>query len=219
MEKSKPKTIFPFFEDVSTDSTDSLFVRKTIPNGTVVFDEGDPCGGVVFVLNGSIEVSKVGSTGRKVILYRLAGGDACILTIASVLSNISYPATATVEKDAEVILLPVQQFKRLMATNDGLQQYIYKLISTRLLEVITLIDDIIFRRIDERLIEFLLKKAPKDGDIIEMTHEGLAIQVGTAREVVSRILKGLERDGCVQLSRGKLRVISRSSLEGKLSDC
>lgn len=219
IKSSNAHSIFPFFEDISTESSDSLFLRKTIPKGTVIFNEGDQCGGVAFVLNGSIRVSKVAKNGRKVILYSLGSGDCCILTIASVLSNISYPATATVEKDAEVILLPVQQFKMLMATNVELQQFIYKLISTRFLEIMTLIDDIIFRRIDERLIEFLLKKAHKDGDIIEMTHEELSIQLGTAREVISRIMKGLERDGCVQLSRGKVRVISRSSLEDRLSEC
>lgn len=218
MGKSKSSNIyelFPFFKE----SADAFFMRKIIPHGTVVFDEGDECGGVVFVLDGSIRVSKVGSNGREVILYRLGSGDSCILTIASVLSDLSYPATATVENDAEVILLPVQQFKRLLAVDAGLQKYIYKLISTRLLEVMTLIDDIIFRRIDDRLIEFLLKEADKDGDIIKMTHEELAIHLGTAREVISRVMKELERNGYVQLSRGKVRVISRSRLAEKLSDC
>ena len=105
-----------------------------------------------------------------------------------------------------------------MATNVELQQFVYKLISERLLEVMTLIDEIIFRKIDERLIEFLLKKALKDGETIEMTHEELSIQLGTAREVISRIMKGLERDGCIKLSRGKVRIINRSSLEERLSD-
>lgn len=200
------------------ESTDSFFVSKNIPKGTVIFSEGDQCGGVAFVLNGSIRVSKIGKNGREVILYRVSRGESCVLTIASVLSTISYPATATVEEEIEVILIPVQQFKTLMATNVKLQQFVYKLISERLLEVMTLIDEIIFRRIDERLIEFLLKKALKDGDIIEMTHEELSIQLGTAREVISRIMKGLERDGCIQLSRGKVSIINRSSLEKRLSD-
>ena len=87
------------------EATDSLFLSKRIPKGTVVFGEGDQCGGVAFVLNGSIRVSKIGKNGREVILYRVSSGDSCVLTIASVLSNISYPATAMVEEDVEVILI------------------------------------------------------------------------------------------------------------------
>lgn len=212
IERSTTETLFPFLKD------HSLFVSKRIPKGTVIFDEGDQCGGIAFVLNGSIRVSKVGKNGREVVLYRVCRGDSCILTIASVLSNISYPATAIVEEDVEVILIPVQQFKMQMAINFELQQFTYKLISERFLEVMTLIDEIIFRRIDERLIEFLLKQASKDGDIIEMTHEELAIQLGTAREVISRIMKGLERDGYIQLSRGKVRIMNHSNLKERLSD-
>lgn len=212
-------SLFPFLQDLITDSKDSLFLKRSFPSKTILLDEGDQCNGVAFVLNGSIQVSKVGSNGRKVILYRLGKGDSCILTIASVLGNIFFPATAVVEKDAEVIIIPVESFKELMVTNGGLQQYIYKLISTRLIEVISLIDELIFRRIDDRLIEFLLKQAHSDGDIIEMTHEELSTQLGTAREVISRILKGLEREGSIQLSRGKVRVLSRSMLAKKLSDC
>lgn len=212
-------SLFPFLQDLITDSKDSLFLKRSFPSKTILLDEGDHCNGVAFVLNGSIQVSKVGSNGRKVILYRLGKGDSCILTIASVLGNIFFPATAVVEKDAEVIIIPVESFKELMVTNVGLQQYIYKLISTRLIEVISLIDELIFRRIDDRLIEFLLKQAHNDGDIIEMTHEELSTQLGTAREVISRILKGLEREGSIQLSRGKVRILNRSMLAEKLSDC
>lgn len=218
LEDAKLLSLFPFFKDLRTPANHSLMGRRTIPSGTVIFDEGDQCSGVAFVCGGSIRVSKVGTNGRTVILYKLGRGDSCILTIASVLGNISFPATAVVEEDADVFLIPVELFKELMVTNAGLQQYIYKLISTRLIEVISLIDEITFRRIDDRLIEFLLRKAPNDGDAIEMTHEELSIQLGTAREVISRILKGLEREGYIQLSRGKVKVLSRSRLAEKLSD-
>lgn len=119
IERLNTETLFPFLKD------NSLFVSKRIPKGTVIFDEGDQCGGIAFVLNGSIRVSKVGKNGREVVLYRVCRGDSCILTIASVLSNISYPATAIVEEDVEVILIPVQQFKMQMAINFELQQFTY----------------------------------------------------------------------------------------------
>lgn len=203
---------FPFFE-----SPTIAFIQKAIPKDTVIFNEGDECGTVAFLLSGSIRISKIGKNGREIVLYRLGSGDSCILTISSVLANISYPATAVIEEDAEAILLSIQQFKELMTINPEFQQYIYKLLAARLLEVMTLVDEIVFHKMDERLIEYLLRHSKNDEDIIEITHEELASQLGSVREVISRLLKGFERDGLIQLSRGKVKIMHRSGLEEKLS--
>ena len=208
----KVHQFFPFFE-----SPTIAFIQKAIPKDTVIFNEGDECGTVAFLLSGSIRISKIGKNGREIVLYRLGSGDSCILTISSVLANISYPATAVVEEDAEAILLSVQQFKELMTINPEFQQYIYKLLAARLLEVMTLVDEIVFHKMDERLIEYLLRHSKNDEDIIEITHEELASQLGSVREVISRLLKGFERDGLIQLSRGKVKIMHRSGLEEKLS--
>jgi len=208
----KVHQFFPFFENPTI-----AFIQKAIPKDTVIFNEGDECGTVAFLLSGSIRISKIGKNGREIVLYRLGSGDSCILTISSVLANISYPATAVVEEDAEAILLSVQQFKELMTINPEFQQYIYKLLAARLLEVMTLVDEIVFHKMDERLIEYLLRHSKNDEDIIEITHEELASQLGSVREVISRLLKGFERDGLIQLSRGKVKIMHRSGLEEKLS--
>ena len=212
MDILKVHQFFPFFE-----SPTIAFIQKAIPKDTVIFNEGDECGTVAFLLSGSIRISKIGKNGREIVLYRLESGDSCILTISSVLANISYPATAVVEEDAEAILLSVQQFKELMTINPEFQQYIYKLLAARLLEVMTLVDEIVFHKMDERLIEYLLRHSKNDEDIIEITHEELASQLGSVREVISRLLKGFERDGLIQLSRGKVKIMHRSGLEEKLS--
>lgn len=212
MDILKTHQFFPFFENPTI-----AFIQKAIPKDTVIFNEGDECGTVAFLLSGSIRISKIGKNGREIVLYRLGSGDSCILTISSVLANISYPATAVVEEDAEAILLSVQQFKELMTINPEFQQYIYKLLAARLLEVMTLVDEIVFHKMDERLIEYLLRHSKNDEDIIEITHEELASQLGSVREVISRLLKGFERDGLIQLSRGKVKIMHRSGLEEKLS--
>jgi len=208
----KVHQFFPFFENPTI-----AFIQKAIPKDTVIFNEGDECGTVAFLLSGSIRISKIGKNGREIVLYRLGSGDSCILTISSVLANISYPATAVVEEDAEAILLSVQQFKELMTINPEFQQYIYKLLAARLLEVMTLVDEIVFHKMDERLIEYLLRHSKNDEDIIEITHEELASQLGSVREVISRLLKGFERDGLIQLSHGKVKIMHRLGLEEKLS--
>jgi len=211
--------LFSFLEKIETEFEEKKLLTKIIPKGTKVFDEGDECGGVPFVIKGVIRVSKIGKNGREIILYRLKSGDACILTITSVLSNIAYPAIAVVEENAEVILLTVPQFKKAMASNTDFQHFVYKLLSDRFLDIMTLIDEIIFRKVDERLIEFLLTNSEKNGDIIEMTHDDIAVELGTAREVISRLIKNLEKEGSIQLSRGKIRVVGRQALAKKLSEC
>ncbi|WP_017755535.1 Crp/Fnr family transcriptional regulator [Calidifontibacillus oryziterrae] len=211
--------LFPFFKDIRFENdVESLFVTKVYPKGTKVFDEGDHCGGVAFLLSGRIRVSKIGKNGREVILYRIKRGDTCILTISSVLSGITYPATATVEEEVEVVILTVKQFKALLARNSELQQFVYRLLSERFLEVVTLMDEIIFRKTDDRLIEFLLSHTQENGDIIEKTHDEIATELGTAREVVSRIMKSLERNGFIQISRGRVRITNRLLLAEKLSE-
>lgn len=210
--------IFPFLTELNDATLNPSLLTKIIPKGMKVFDEGDRCGGVPFILKGVIRVSKFGKNGREITLYRLTNGDACLLTITSVLSNIAYPATAVVEEEAEVVLLTVQQFTEMMKSNTYLQHFVYKLLSDRFLEVMTLIDELIFRKIDERLIEFLLGNSRQNGDIIEMTHDEIAIELGTAREVISRVIKSLEKEGYIQLSRGKVRVLNRKALEEKMSE-
>lgn len=188
---------------------------KLINEGTFIYHEGDECSSIAFVINGSIRVAKTGMNGREVTLYRVNRGEACILTVSSILSKISYPATAIAETDTEVIILPVNQFRALMVSNTELQHYIYKLLSERLVDVLALVDAIIFRRMDERLIEFLVERS-QHNEILEITHEEIAIELGSAREVVSRIMKEIEKEGLIHLSRGKVTLINRQKLEEKL---
>lgn len=208
------ENIFPFITECMKGSNVTQY-PKIIKEGTFIYHEGDECSSIAFVINGSIRVSKTGMNGREVTLYRVNRGEACILTVSSILSNISYPATAIAETDTDVIILPVKQFRASMASNSELQHYIYKLLSERLVDVLALVDAIIFRKMDERLIEFLLQKS-HHSEILEITHEEIAIELGSAREVVSRIMKEIEKEGLIQLSRGKITLLNRKKLEEKL---
>lgn len=206
--------LFPFL--LRAEDTTGLFAARRISKGTCFYNEGDDCDTVALVLNGSIRVSKIAKNGREVNLYRVQQGETCILTISSILSHSPYPATATVEQDSEVILLPVSKFQELMGTNPDFQTYIYRILSERLLEVLTFVEEVMFRKIDERVIEFLLNKLGQDGDTLTITHDELAVELGTAREVVSRIMKVLEREGSIALTRGKITLASRKQLEEKI---
>lgn len=215
--QSNKEHVFSFIGGVEKQIDVNHLSPIRIKKGTLVFNEGDECGSIALVVKGSIRVSKISKNGREVNLYRVKHGETCILTISSILSSIPYPATATVEEDADVIILPVEQFHILMQKNVEFQQYIYKILSERLLEVLTLVEEVMFRKMDERVIDLLLNKFQNDMTTLDITHDQIAIELGTAREVVSRIMKSLEREGYLSLSRGKVLLLSRSKLEEKLA--
>lgn len=210
--------LFPFLQEDFVNTSNGVVVKKAIPKGETIFDEGDICGGVPFIIKGTVRVSKVGKNGKEINIYRVTSGETCILTVTSVLSNSPYPATAITEQDVEAIMIPFDQFKNFMTSSFQFQQYVYKLIIERFQEVLTLIDEIIFRSTDERIVSFLLNNSQRDGDTIEVTHDKIAIEIGTAREVVSRFLKEMERKGWIQLARGKVIVSKRTLLEEKMTN-
>lgn len=212
---SKMNELFPFLKNTPED----LFITKLIPKGETIFNEGDSCGGVPFVISGTVRVSKIGKNGKEMNIYRVEKGETCVLTVTSVLSGSLYPANAIAEDEVEVIILPFDQFKKYMAASANFQQYVYNLIIERFQEVLTLIDEIIFQRTDERIIRYLLKHTSQNGDFIETTHDKIAIELGTAREVVSRFLKEMEKEGWIQPTRGKVIVTNRSLLQQKIADC
>lgn len=204
------RELFPFF--ILDQNSESLMNTAKIPAGRIVFQEGEACEVIAFILKGVIRVSKVGKNGKELPLYRVTSGESCILMISSTLASIGYPATATVEEDVDVLLLSVPVFKKWMQENLALQTFVYKLLSERLVSVMTLIEEIVFHKMDERVAEFLLEKG-KGVPSLSITHDRIAMELGTAREVVSRIMKDFQRKGWIEMSRGKVTIISRDSLQ------
>lgn len=190
----------------------STLNKLKIPAGSVVFVEGNRCDGIAIICKGIVRVSKIGTTGREIILYRVFPGEPCILTLSCALSGLHYPATATIEEDAEVVLVPVKQFGNWLSQNDSVRQFVYGQFTERLLSVMTLIEEVAFRKIDQRLAEFLYEKTAKT-NIIEATHDEIACELGTAREVVSRLLKDFQNDSVLDLFRGRIIVKDRNLLK------
>lgn len=171
----------------------------------------------MFVLSGVIRVSKISTNGKEVNLYRVRRGESCVLTASSVLSNSPFPATAVVEEVAETIIVPKETFSTMMSTNDQLRQFTYQTLMGRFMTMMQMIEDIVFEKMDKRIIEFLYARcSQRTTDVIEMTHEHIATELGTAREVVSRILKHLEREGYIKLARGKVKLLNKAALCDKL---
>jgi len=205
--------LFPFLYENEMNEYFSI----QIPKETIIFQEGDDCSSVAFVVSGVIRVSKISENGKEVNLYRVCRGESCVLTISSVLSNSPFPATAVVEKDVEAILVPKEIFRKMMTTNDELRQFTYQTLMGRFMTMMHMIEDIVFQKMDKRIIELLYTQFKHHhSDVIEITHEFIANELGTAREVVSRILKHLEREGYIKLARGKIKLLNIEALCDKL---
>lgn len=188
-----------FLEEIFTNS-----IYTKIPAKTFIFFEGDKCENFSLLLSGSIKVYKNSEKGREITLYRITKGESCILNASCIISKTEFPAIAVVEKDAEVILIPSAFAKDWLRSYDVWRNYIFSLITKRFSSVLEIIEEVAFRRVDSRIVEFLLKSVNPKSLEIKVTHQKIASELGTSREVVSRILKDLELENLLELKRGSI---------------
>lgn len=179
--------------------------RHSFSAGTHLYWEGDTCSGIAFLLSGSIRVYKSGESGREITLYEIGPGETCILNASCILGNKSYPANAVTISGGEFVLVPAPDFRCLLGSHETMRDFVFSLLSERLGEVMELVNEVAFRRMDERLMEYLVEKSG-DG-VLLATHQKVASDLGTSREVVSRLLKDLERQGKLQLGRNTITLL------------
>lgn len=179
-------------------------IYKEVPEKTPLYHDGDSCEGIAFVLSGEIRVFKVGEEGREITLYEIYPGETCILNASCLLSGSSYPANAVALTDVALLFVPAGAFLRLVATYEGMRAYVFSFLNRRFAEIIELLENVTFGRLDVRLHDYLIEKA--DDGVLLTTHQNIANDLGTSREVVSRLLKDFERKGKVFLSRNKIRL-------------
>ena len=179
--------------------------RMVLPSGHVVFRAGDSCQGLPLVLKGVIRVQMTGASGNSIVLYRIGEQDLCTLSVGCLMATRGYRAEAVVEEAAEVLVLPLGLFEALMASSAQFRREMMAAYGRRLDDLMLLVEEVAFRRMDDRLEDWLAQRMK--GAIIDITHQALAEELGTAREVVSRLLKELERQGRVSLGRGRIEVL------------
>lgn len=182
--------------------------RKEVPGKTHLYWEGDSCSGIAFLLAGEIRVYKGGESGREITLYEIGPGETCILNASCILGNNAYPANAVTTADSALLLVPAREFKRLLDSHDTMRAFVFSLLSQRLTEVMALVHEVAFGRLDQRLADYLLEKS-SDG-ILAATHQKIANDLGSSREVVSRLLKDFERQGRLLLGRNEIRLVDES---------
>jgi CRP/FNR family transcriptional regulator len=203
--RSKLLERFPFFRQLPAPRLERLLAEaeiRQLPAGSVMFDASQPCRGFPLVLEGALRVAKCAPNGREILLYRVEPGQSCILSGGCLLGHSDYTARAVVEEDVLLVSLPVALFNELMLDFEPFRLFVFGMYGERLADVMQLVEEVAFRRLDERLAQLLIHRGP----VVEATHQKLADELGSVREIVSRLLRSFEERGWVKLERERITV-------------
>ncbi|MDR2189352.1 MAG: Crp/Fnr family transcriptional regulator [Azonexus sp.] len=182
-----------------------------LPAGAQVFAERQPCQGFPLLLEGRIKVGKSAANGRELMLYRVEPGGSCIISSSCLLGRSDYNARGVAETPLTLLLLPVPVFAELMLAHAPFRDFVFHLFAERIAELMQLVEEVAFARLDQRLARLLLARPD---DVLAVTHQQLADELGSVREIVSRLLKGFAAQGLVSLGREQITLIDRSGLQG-----
>ena len=178
------------------------------PAGTLLFDVGMACQALPLLLEGRIKVSKRAENGREIRLYSVRPGELCIVTVSCLLGGEPYPATGVAETAVSALGLPRALILRLMAEHPPFREMAFNLFAERLTGLMQLVEEVAFRKLDQRLAAWLLERGP----LIAASHQQVADELGSVREIVSRLLTHFEEEGCVRLGRERIEVIAPAAL-------
>jgi CRP/FNR family transcriptional regulator, anaerobic regulatory protein len=200
---------FPVFRKAPRELVQGMLKagrQAAVPADTRIYSDGDDCQAIAFVLSGDIRVYKIGETGREITLYEIGPGETCILNASCILSGSAYPANAVATTDVEALFVPSADFRRLVMAHDEMRTFVFTLLSQRLATVMELVEEVAFGRMDQRLMDYLIERSGNNK--LESTHQKIASDLGTSREVVSRLLKDFERRQKVKLSRNSITLLA-----------
>ncbi len=213
------ESAFPFIQSLTKQDKELLLGQSrhsTFPAETIIMNESLKCSGISLIVSGLVRIYKLSDEGREVTLYRIGRGETCVLTVACLLGSdaVPYPVSAVAEHDTLMVVLPMEAFRQLFQTCDAVRQFVFSAMAAKFYTVLSLVENMTFKRTNERLMELLITKTGGGTYPLYATHESIASELGTAREVVSRLLKEFERDGILTMQRGKvtLKSINRNAI-------
>ncbi|HHI77347.1 MAG TPA: Crp/Fnr family transcriptional regulator [Gammaproteobacteria bacterium] len=191
-----------------------------LPRGAPICELGQECSHLALVLEGRARVYELAESGREITLYRVEAGECCILTASCIMGGERFPAFARCEQDLEAVLIPAAQVEGFMLRHAAWRRFVWRLLASRLAGVLLLLEEVTFRRLDQRLMRYLLRHTREPGRReLHLTHQAIADDLGTSREVVSRVLKDLEQRGLLRLARGRIGIDDPRGLELVLAQC
>ncbi len=205
-------TAFPDLAGLESSAKEILLKYARIveaPVGTVGYREGGSCGAYVMRLAGQSRVFKMSSSGREILLYRVHAGETCVITTTCLLGNSDYPASTIVEEAIRDVIVPSAAFNQLMIDSKVFRTFVMTNYGALISDLIVLLDEVAFHNLDARLAKLLLEAG---SDSVKRTHQQIADELGTAREVVSRQVKRFEQKQWVALGRGQVEILDRAAL-------
>jgi len=203
--------LFPAFKELAPQRLERLFAASqwvSAPAGTVLFDAHQPCRGFPLLLQGAVRVFKSTPNGREILLYRVEPGDGCVLSGGCLLGRIDYTATGIAEDDVVLLLIAPDLFQELLLEHEPFRRFVFTLYGARLAEVMDLVEAVAFHKLDQRLAQLLVHRGPS----VRETHQKLADELGSVREIVSRLLRSFESRGWVKLERERVSVLDPKAL-------
>lgn len=208
--------LFPVWDKLDNDEKQFLassIIEKKVPEGSILHRGDEDCDGLYIVKKGQLRSFIISDQGKELTLYRLFERDICLFSASCIMSNIQFEVIIETEKDSLIYVIPVLVYQKLMNTNAGVANYTNQLMASRFTDVMWLMDQILFKSMDARLASFLLYESNiEESNDLYITHEKIAHHIGTAREVVTRVLKYLQGENIVKLSRGVITITDRVRL-------
>lgn len=206
-----------FYDKLSTYEQDYLkrsTLSKEYTKGEFVYSKNSPCMGMIFVVYGCLRAHTMNGDGREIALYRITEGEVCVLSASCALNCLDFEIMIEAESDTQIVQIPSVAFAEL-SKNVSVENFVLRIAVQRFTEIVHAMQDMLFLSVDERICEFLLTERKRQGNHIMVTHDELAKNLGTAREVVTRSLKRLSVVGAVSLARGAVTVTDAVALESR----
>jgi CRP/FNR family transcriptional regulator, anaerobic regulatory protein len=204
--------LYPVLSEVNKELLRLAFSKAkvvTLKAGTVVFEELQPCNAFPFILMGNIRVFKQSVHGRELSLYTVSPGDACVVTAGCLLGDEPYNAAGMAKTDSVLVMMAASDFEELLGSK-VFREFIFSLFSRRISELMQLVEEVAFQRLDRRLASLLLRR----GRSIKVSHQELADELGTVREIITRVLKSFADSGLISLGRERIEICDESALKG-----
>ena len=210
------QSLFPIWDKLSQDHKarlESTVVPRTLGKGAVLHDGSADCAGLVLIKSGQLRAYILSEDGREITLYRLFEQDICLFSASCVMRSVQFEIMISAERESEVLIIPPYIFKQIMEQSAPLANYANELMASRFSEVMWLIEQIMWKSIDKRLAGFLINESSLEGSaVLKITHEMIANHLGTAREVVTRMLRYFQNEGYVCLTRGTVELTDLGGL-------
>lgn len=207
---------FPIWDKLTPAQRETLTdsaVSRAVKKGAVLHSGSMDCTGLLLVRQGQLRAYILSDEGREITLYRLFDRDICLFSASCIMRSIQFEVTIEAEKDTDLWLIPAEAYQKVMQESAPLSNYTNEIMAARFSDVMWLMEQILWKRFDQRLAEFLLEEASiEETDCLKMTHESIAHHLGTAREVVTRMLRYFQSEGMVKLSRGMIAITDPAKL-------